>query len=154
MPSNGSTRQVTLLQQQGRLAAWGETCDANGTASDLTGCNEELPLLGVTREFDFGQFIELFDSSPDPTNPNVPVVSRIVIQPSATLAADRSAAKSSQPLLSSPLTGVPENGARPSSDQEVSLFTLTEQGPGAKLHPQRVEVSDVDKFFGDGTITA
>lgn len=38
------------------------------TASLLDQCDEALPLLGVTREFDFGQFIELFDSTPDPTS--------------------------------------------------------------------------------------
>jgi integrase len=53
------------------------------TASGLIKCDEELPILGVTREFDFGQFIELFDSTPDPRYPEDPVVSRIVIQPSA-----------------------------------------------------------------------
>ena len=65
---------------------------ADAKESDLTGCTEEVPLLGVTREFDFGQFIELYDDSSDPNDPkNTPTISRIVIQPNSELAAGRNA---------------------------------------------------------------
>lgn len=116
--------------------------------SDLTKCDEELPLLGVTREFDFGQFIELFDSTPDPIHPDVPIVSRIVIQPSSTLASDRaSAQQTSSPLMAS------SNGIVSAGGREVNLFTLTERGPGAKLSPLRVEIADASSFFDSGKIT-
>ncbi len=134
--------------------------------TDLTNCDEEVPLLGVTREFDFGQFIELFDSSPDPQHPDVPIVSHVVIQPSSKLAADRnsvtggavgssSAALTArpEPTLRSAALGVytpeattfrPQNIGR---EQEVDLFDLTEHGPGAKLTPIHVEIKDRDTFF-------
>jgi hypothetical protein len=121
-------------------------------ASELAGCDAQLPLLGVTREFDFGQFIELFDSTPDPNNPNDPLVSRIVIRPTGSLAADRGTASSSQPLISSPLADTSRNGNQLMSEPEVNLFTLTEQGPGAKLPPQPIQIADAT-FFDSGMLT-
>src|SRR4030095_9961677 len=79
------------------------------TTADLTNCDEEVPLLGVTREFDFGQFIELFDSSPDSQHPDIPIVSHVVIQPSSKLAADRnSATGAAVSSTSAALTAGPE----------------------------------------------
>jgi hypothetical protein len=128
------------------------------TASDLAGCGEGLPLLGVTREFDFGQFIELFDSSPDAKHPNVPIVSRVVIQPSATLAADRATATSSQALISTPSPTNSSNGSygdapQATSEAEVNLFTLVDEGPGAKLPAEPLSISNTAQFFESGLVT-
>ena len=112
----------------------------NDTASDLTGCDEEVPLLGVTREFDFGQFIELFDETEDPLHLGTPILSRIVIQPSAKLASDRNAAISAQAAVTAGFTAstprvLPQGGSAgilsptppqssPSLQTEVHLFDL------------------------------
>jgi len=40
--------------------------------SDLGQCDEHVPLLCVTREFDFGRFIELFDETESEANPDSP----------------------------------------------------------------------------------
>lgn len=123
--------------------------DPDGSAL-LTKCDEELPLLGVTREFDFGQFIELFDSSPDPNNPKAPpTVARVVIEPTATLATERDSASKSVQRMSSPLTAAP---AAEGSAQEVHLFSLTEHGPAAKMPPQPVLITERDAFFSKGNI--
>lgn len=66
------------------------TSGADASAAQLDGCDEQIPLLGVTREFDFGQFIELFDMS-STTGAQGTAISRVVIQRSADLAADRNA---------------------------------------------------------------
>src|SRR4051794_15471307 len=96
-------------------------------ANMLSGCDEELPLLGVTREFDFGQFIELFDSTPDPNHPDAPpTVARIVIEPTASLAADRDSAAKPVQSTSSPLTATPDSATV--VPKEVHLFSLTEHG--------------------------
>ncbi|MCA9333794.1 hypothetical protein KC963_01990 [Candidatus Saccharibacteria bacterium] len=142
------------------------------TASNLTGCKEEIPLLGVTREFDFGQFIELFDSTPDPKHPNIPVIARVVIQPSSTLAADRNSVISNpvfRSVASMMVASQPQSigdtqktsvlgprAFRPpniTSVREVHLFDLTEQGPGAKLAPIHIEIPDQRRFFNTGEIT-
>src|SRR5213080_1554825 len=127
---------------------------ADATASQLSECGDEVPLLGVTREFDFGQFIELFDETDDPLNLNRPILSRIVIQPSSTLASDREAATSSQAATATastpnalflsrnsailPLAPAPFQAA--TAPLVVHLFDLFEQGPGAKLTPISVDV--------------
>src|SRR5207247_704353 len=148
---------------------------ADGKASDLKGCDEEVPLLGVTREFDFGQFIELFDDSPDVNDPTrTPTIARIVIQPNSELASARNAVTGEPPRTktasSSAMTaagGSPAggngptplilrgpNGALPQAawEPEVHLFDLTEHGPGAKRMPVDIEISDTDTFFRKGTV--
>ena len=139
---------------------------ADETPSDLKGCSEEVPLLGVTREFDFGQFIELFDDTPDPNHPNdPPTVSRIVIQPNSQLASDRNAARASSSAASTgvsagapplPASGpyiVGSVGAGPRNiEPEVHLFDLTEHGPGAKLPATPVEVSNAKALFEEGKV--
>jgi hypothetical protein len=123
---------------------------ASTTAVQLATCDDQLPLLGVTREFDFGQFIELFDSSPDPNNPSgPPTVARVVIQTTATLAAERD--QSSKPVqsTSSPITAAP---ASPDDEPQVHLFSLTEHGPAAKVAPLEVSVKDREAFLQTGEI--
>lgn len=44
------------------------------TTTMLDGCDDEVPILGVTRQFDFGQFIELFDPGTGPNPVPVPIV--------------------------------------------------------------------------------
>ncbi|MGE0407413.1 MAG: hypothetical protein AB7O65_14040, partial [Candidatus Korobacteraceae bacterium] len=122
------------------------------TPSELSACDEGLPLLGVTREFDFGQFIELYDSSPiDPQKPAEYELARIVIKPTSTLAADRDAVSSSQSLISSPFDQ-PELVASV-GEAEVHLFSLTEQGPGAKAAVVDVRVENGSLFLESGGIT-
>jgi hypothetical protein len=142
---------------------------AVGKASDLTGCDEEVPLLGVTREFDFGQFIELFDDSPDPNAPaDTPTISRVVIQPNSQLASGRNAVTGEPPpvpaMLSSTRTvGSNSGGSIPLilkgpaalqvvREPEVDLFDLIEEGPGAKRALVDVEIPDAESFFKKGTI--
>lgn len=135
---------------------------ANPTPSNLTSCDEEVPLLGVTREFDFGQFIELFESSDDPNQPGVPIVARIVIQPSSTLAGDRNAAIGPPSAPQAKLKKSMQNHAilkptpaRPeviSIKPEVHLFDLVEHGPNAKLTPIPTEIKDRDDFFETGKV--
>lgn len=140
-------------------------------ATELSGCNEEVPLLGVTREFDFGQFIELFDSTEDPLAPDLPTLSRVVIQPNSTLASDRDAAVGAPPSQAvskaQASTGtipkskaINSNGAPrapalvASSDAgapEVDLFSLVDRGPSAKRAPTPLEIEDVDTFVKTGT---
>lgn len=151
---------------------------ADTHASELDGCNDEIPMLGVTREFDFGQFIELFDNTDDPRAPGLPTVSRVVIQPNATLASDRDAGTGSAPpaavvaSVSQSATGAQPTTLRakmktavaasaamaPGLEQapetlaspEVDLFSLTERGLAAKRAPVLVEVNDVDTFLKNG----
>jgi hypothetical protein len=114
-------------------------------------CDETLPLLGVTRAFDFGQFIELFDSSPDPNNPNAPPsVARVVIETTATLAAERDAAAKPVQSTASPVQAGPPPAAR--EEPTVHLFSLTEHGPAAKAAPVAVPITDRDAFFSTGQI--
>jgi hypothetical protein len=119
--------------------------------SDLTGCDDALPHLGVTRQFDFGQFVELFDSTPDPRNPNEAIVARIVIRPGATLAADRATTRAAF-RMSSPVDGAAPAPGQPVAGREVQLFDLVEEGPGAKLDPVRAEIDDAEAFFGHGQV--
>lgn len=147
--------------------------DTDGKASELAGCDAEVPLLGVTREFDFGQFIELFDETDAGDRPSI---SRIVIQPSASLAADRDAVSSEPPAAAAPqAVGTPPGGAltvkshRISTPQapltpgssvpvasgrepEVDFIALTERGPGAKLTPVSVQIADTVSFFKTGVV--
>jgi hypothetical protein len=117
----------------------------------LSDCDESLPLLGVTRAFDFGQFIELFDSSPDPKDPSAPPsVARVVIETTATLAADRDAAAKPVQSTSSPVQAAPPPAA--GEEPTVHLFSLTEHGPAAKAAPVEVPVTDRDAFFSSGQI--
>jgi hypothetical protein len=143
-------------------------------ASDLSKCGDEIPLLGVSREFDFGQFIELFDSTEDLEDPTRPTLARIVIQPSSTLASDRNAAtgaptastvsmltagSASRSLevkrlrnnsaILAPAVSIFQPGAL---EPEVHLFDLLENGPGAKLAPIEVEIKDQKTFFAEGTL--
>ena len=143
---------------------------ADANATDLGKCNEEVPLLGVTREFDFGQFIELFDSTEDPLAPNLPTIARVVIQPNSTLAADRNAAigappaqaasnaqaataakakmvKSAAQTLQTPDLPVQAIGA-----PEVDLFSLIENGLSAKRPVIPVEIKDAKTFLKNGVL--
>ena len=150
------------------------------TASTLSGCSEEVPLLGVTREFDFGQFIELFDATPDPAHPDRPSLSRIVIQPSATLAADRNAVSTVPQAISSTssamsIVGAPDSAPGPLSlarsyfpaapqqpgftatdnqgvAPEVDLFALTQHGVGAKQPLTSVSITDRLAFESQGLV--
>jgi hypothetical protein len=125
-----------------------EAAMAEDKASELKGCDEEVPLLGVTREFDFGQFIELFDDSPDPSNPSAPPsISRIVIQPTSQLASDRVGAQGGTASTSSAMTAA-------GAVSEVHLFDLTENGPAAKRAPAPVEIKDAASFFASGAVSA
>ncbi|MBI3349151.1 MAG: hypothetical protein HY020_18320 [Burkholderiales bacterium] len=133
--------------------------------SDLGQCDEQVPLLGVTREFDFGQFIELFDETKSEANPDIPVLARIVMQPTSQLAAGSRLANSlasgvSQELLGSAAsTGIltPSSSATALSDPptqpEVHLFDLAEQGPGAKLASTSIIVEgEPSPFFESGVV--
>jgi hypothetical protein len=117
----------------------------------LENCQEELPPLGVTREFDFGQFIELFDGTPDPNHPDDPPhVVRIVIDPTATLVAEADKITSPVQSTSSPLMA--GSAGEESGEGEVNLFSLTEHGPAAKLPPTPIRVGDPQRFLADGHI--
>jgi hypothetical protein len=117
----------------------------------LSTCDETLPISGVTREFDFGQFIELFDSSPDPNNPKAPPsVARVVIETTATLAAERDVAAKPVQSTSSPIEAGPE--AAVGNEPQVHLLSLTEHGPAAKVEPADVTVKDRTAFFESGQV--
>ena len=148
---------------------------ADTRATELGSCNEEIPLLGVTREFDFGQFIELFDSAPDPKAPGIPIISRVVIQTNATLAAEGGNGAGSAPpsaavaSVAQSATGTqktaqkakmktagaatvlgPEQAPGSLAQPEVDLFALTGPGLGAKRTPVLVEVTDIAAFLKSG----
>jgi len=148
---------------------------ADAKESDLTGCTEEVPLLGVTREFDFGQFIELYDDSSDPNDPkNTPTISRIVIQPNSELAAGRNAVTGEPPPIKVSSSAIsvastvntPQNNghqvpfiletsggasSRSAKEPEVHLFDLAQYGPAIKNGPIDVQIVDADRFLENGT---
>lgn len=140
------------------------------TSTTLEGCAEQIPMLGVTRTFDFGQFIELFDESGDPRYPGVPALSRIVFQTSAGLAADRQGTTAPAPLAAARTAGLrvaaglragaalaatipgASAGLGGPTTGEVHLFDLTGEGPGAKLPPIDVQVEDAAAFFESSAV--
>lgn len=111
--------------------------DMPDTGSMLGRCDEEIPILGVTRQFNFGQFIELFDPG---TGPN-PVPVPIVVDPignlklaeavrSSSSAATGTASTSSAATATNDITALggrsiqsllrtPEDGIDPVSDVEI-----------------------------------
>ena len=110
-------------------------------AGMLTTCDEEIKTLGVTRQFDFGQFIELFDLS-KLTSTGLPA--RIVLQPKSTLAADQGSGATS--TSSQPAATLAQ--AMPASNEVDLIEAFSPRTPSKVIHI----LKDEDRYVS-GTIT-
>lgn len=112
--------------------------------SVLSGCDEQVPLLSVTRQFDFGQFVTLFhqeDSDPVP----LPVV----VTKGGELAKSQQKATVRRTYPVATLDGsMPEIVER--RPQTADLFSVMGRPPSSP--PIVIEVDDVPAFLTTGSV--
>lgn len=153
-PSVASDNEATIDDDDAddADAIEGSSSDITLRTSMLSTCDEEVKTLDVTRVFDFGQFIELFDVA---SLSGTAMPSRVVLQPGSELAADRppSVARSAQAMISSRGHAAHANGYRGDRQEavhqvpEVDLLALLDGGPA-----EPVIAIDDDTRYASGEI--
>ncbi|WP_301101639.1 hypothetical protein [Propionivibrio sp.] len=112
----------------------------------LTGCADTIPELGVTRQFDFGQFIELYQAAPTTPAPGqLPTPVRIVLDTAGTLGQEAKSSGGVQQARS-PLKAqkTSSDAEAPQQEQQASLARLLESGSAAQVRVLEAQLGNLN----------
>lgn len=119
--------------------------------SRLTRCDDAIPELGVTRQFDFGQFIELFQEPPqNPPTGSKPTPVRIVLDTRGELAEQSQAQQQTRSPL---MAQAPATASNDTQEQQASLTKLLSAPVNAALPVLEYSVARLNDLEDKNVLT-